>query len=904
MKINRKNRMKKLFIVLNILISASTVFANPGDLDTTFGVTGGYKISDFLGLQAYETVNDVVVQPDGKIIIAGSVTPSVNLTDFLVARYNIDGTLDTTFSGDGIFTLNFGGADEVHAIALQSDGKIVAVGEWGSSGSNFVFRLLSNGSLDTTFGGGTGRVQVVAGKALSVAIQPSDGKIVVGGYTNLNEATICRLNPDSVLDTSFDTDGIAVFPQVIRANDVAIQSNGRIVFTGSSGGDTATARVLSNGALDSSFNSGGVVITPIYAANNEGDAVLIQSDGKILVSGGGDDEASLIRYTSNGSLDSTFDGDGIRLHLINPNGENFYNDIAQQPDGKILAIGTITYGVTALVRDSFTLSRFNADGSFDTSFDANGFAQSQWCEYATGMFLHTDGKIAAVGREYAEMNWGTCTQRFNADGSVDSTFNPNTPNGKTTQNFVAVEAIAGLPNGKIMVAGWDTNQSDYATLIRLNADGSLDTTFADEGVYQYHPSSDSTRFYDLKVLDDGSFYVAGDGGTISGGILMKFDPSGNLDTTFSGDGIVTAGANANRFYAIAVQSDGKIFGCGSSGSGVATRNGKVVRISTNGTIETSVFNSLNATVGNDSEILGCAFQSDGKLVVAGYSNDGTSDRLAISRHQTTLAIDIFGIGGYVINDMSPTLNDRATDLVVQPDNKIVVSSTGINGTGDRDFAVLRYTSNGTLDPSLYENFGSGGISLINIGLTNPDDDATALLLQPDGQILVSGTTDNGTSKRFAVAKLNPAGSIVFGFGTLGRATALFDNNDASASAMSFYLNDKILAAGKSWNGTDYDFAIARFENEFVPSAATVSVSGKISTAEGNGIRNVIVTLIAPNGEVLSTRTSSFGYFRFDEIPVGETYVISVTSKRFTFKQPTQILTVNEELTDVNFIANQ
>lgn len=896
--------MKNLLITIWILIFASAIFANPGDLDTTFGVTGGYRVPDFLGLQTYETVNDVIVQSDGKIIIAGSVTPTVNLTDFLVARYNADGTLDTTFSGDGIFTLDFGGADEVHAIALQSDGKIVAVGEWGSSGSNLVFRLLSNGSLDTTFGGGTGRVQVVAGKAISVAIQPDD-KIVVGGYTSLNEATICRLNTNSSLDTTFDTDGVATYPQAIRANDIAIQPNGRIVFTGSSGGDTATARILANGALDSSFNSGGVVITPIYSANNEGDAVLIQADGKILVAGGGDDDASLIRYNSNGSLDSTFDGDGIRLHLINPNGDNFYNDLAQQPDGKILALGTITYGVTALVRDSFTLSRFNADGSFDVSFDANGFAESQWCEYATAMFLHTDGKIAAVGREYAETNWGTCTQRFNADGSVDATFNPNTPNGKITQNFVAVEAVAGLPNGKIMVAGWDTNQSDYATLIRLNADGSLDTTFADEGVYQYHPSSDSTRFYDLKVLTDGSFYAAGDGGTISGAILMKFDPSGNPDATFSGDGIATAGTNASRFYSIAVQSDGKVFGCGSSGSGTSTRNGKVVRFSTSGSIETSVFNSLNA-IGGDSEILGCAFQTDGKLVVAGYSNDGTSDRLAISRHLTTLAIDStgFGIGGYVINDLSPTLNDRATDLVVQPDNKIVVSSTGINGTGDRDFAVLRYTANGTLDPNLSDNFGSGGISLINIGLTNPNDDANALLLQPDGQILVGGTTDNGTSKRFAVAKLNANGSIAFDYGTLGRATALFDNDDASVSALSFYLNNKILAAGKSWNGTDYDFAIARFENEFAPTSANVSVSGRVINVKGGGIGNVTITLTDANGQVRSVRSNSFGYYNFDEVAAGQTYVITAFSKRFSFDEASKILNINESISDVNFIAQE
>ncbi len=892
------------FSTLIVLGTSFSVIAAAGDLDTTFGVSGGYYVSDFLGLQTAETVNDVVVQPDGKIIIAGSVTPSVNLTDFLVARFNVDGTLDTTFSGDGIFTLNHGGADEVHAIALQSDGKIVAVGEHGSSGSNFVFRLLSNGSLDTTFGGGTGRVQVVAGRAVSVAIQPSDNKIIIGGYTSLNEATICRLNPVSVLDTTFDTDGIATYTQSIRANDVAIQSNGRIVFTGSLGGDTVTGRILSNGTPDSSFDSDGFVTTAVYAGSNEGDAILVQTDGKILVSGGGDDEASLIRYNSNGSLDTTFDGDGIRLHLINVNGDNFYNDIAQQPDGKILAVGTITYGVTALVRDSFTLSRFNSDGSFDTSFDANGFAQSQWCEYSTGMFLQTDGKIVAVGREYADTNWGTCTQRFNADGSVDTTFAPNTPNGKITKDFVTIEDIDSQPNGKILVAGWDTGQYDVATLIRLNSDGTLDTTFANEGVFQYFNGlATSTYFYDIKVLSDASFLVAGEGGTSPGAIILKFNPAGEPDTTFSGDGIATT-TNAGRFYAIAVQSDGKIFGCGSSGFGTSTRNGRFVRFSTTGTFETSTTNSFNTGGLNDSEILGCAFQSDGKLVVAGYSNDGASDRLAISRHLTTLAIDStgFGVGGYAINDISPTLNDRATDLVVQQDNKIVVSSTGLSGAGDRDFAVLRYLTNGSLDPALVDDFGSGGISLINFGLTDPNDDATALLIQPDGQVLAAGTTDNGTTKRFALAKLNSGGALALGFGTLGRTSALFDNDDASAYAMSFYSNDKILVAGRAWNGANYDFAIARFQNEIIPTASNGAIEGRVTTSNGIGIRNVIVTMTDMIGNARIARTSAFGYYSFDEVPVGQSYVISVASKRYAFAEPARVIAMSGELTDVDFIS--
>ncbi|MBS1795355.1 MAG: hypothetical protein JSS81_15975 [Acidobacteria bacterium] len=901
--------MKNLLPVIVLLISASAVFALPGDLDTTFGVSGGYEVSDFFGLQAAETVNDVVVQPDGKIVIAGNVTSAFASPDFMVARYNADGTLDPTFSGDGIFTLNQG-ADEVKAIVLQADGKIVAVGKHGSFASNFVFRLLSNGTLDPTFGGGTGKVQVTAGQALSVVIQPNDGKIVIGGLDNPSAATLCRLNPDGSLDTTFDTDGIAVYPQLIQANGVAVQTDGRIVFTGSFS-DAATARVLSNGALDTSFDGDGIAITSAYAADNEGDAVLIQPDGKILVAGGGGggvglgNQALLIRYNSNGSLDTSFDGDGIRLQQLNGNGENYYNDAELQPDGKILAIGTITYSLlNTLIRDSFTLARFNADGSPDASFDGNGIAKSQWCENASGMFLQSDGKIVAVGSENADSNRGTCTQRFNADGSVDATFNPNAPNGKVTQNFVQIEAVAGLPNGKIMAAGWDTGQYDIATLMRLNADGSLDTTFADEGVYQYFNGlATSTRFYALKALSGGGFLVAGEGGASPGAIIIKFDPAGNPDPTFSGDGIATS-INAGRFYAIAIQSDGKIFGCGSSGFGASTRTGRSVRFSTTGTAETSVSNLFNTSGLTDSEVLGCAFQSDGKLIVAGYRSDGTSDALAISRHTTSLAIDTaFGSGGYVINDMSPALDDRATDLVIQPDNKIVVGSTGLGGGGDRDFAVLRYDANGVLDQNLVDNFGTGGISLINFGLGNPNDEAQALLLQPDGQLIAGGASDAGAGERFALVKINTGGAAAVAFGVLGRVLTPFASGDSRVTALSFYGNNKILAAGRAWNGADYDFAIARYQNEFIPTAAGVSVEGRVLTAKG-GVANVVVTLTDPRGGVRTARTNSFGFYRFGELTVGETYVIAAFSKRFSFAEPARVLTLKDSLADVDFVANE
>ena len=917
--------MKNLRTLSLLLLFSSAIFALPGDIDLTFGVSGGYVVSDFLAAQVNEVANDVAVQTDGKIVVVGSRFASVGNVDYLVARYNADGTLDTTFSGDGIFLLHNSNSDNLYAVAIQTDGKIVAVGQSNSTSEAYAIRLNTNGTLDTTFSG-DGIFEISsAGIARSVALQ-TDGKIVIGSRGLSGESIIIRLTTAGALDTTFDTDGIvSLSPDHFEPYGLAIQSNGRIVVAGTSsifaGGDISTARLLTTGVLDPTFDTDGIAVTAVYPGDSQARSMMVQTDGKIVVGGGpgangSETEAAIIRYNSNGSLDTSFDGDGIKLsNLSIGSGDKYFNDLAAQPDGKILAMGDTTYSIASLfVVEDFTIFRLNIDGSFDTSFDGNGIVRSQWCEQGSDLVLQTDGKIVAIGTQERSMipsDSGVCTQRFDDDGSVDTSLNFVAADGMmkqtvlSSQEFSSVEAIAAWPNGKIYVAGWGEvpNQSyNTAKLIRLNANGTLDTSFIDEGIFEYTNSSTSTYFNDLKVLSDGSFFVAGEAGIPQGGIIAKFTSSGNLDTTFSGDGIFTTNS-ISRIYGLAVQSDGKIIGCGSNGSGAAPRNGKIVRLSATGTLEQDTFSNFGNA--NNNEIFECSLQSDGKLIVAGYGNDGTSDFVGISRKLTTFATDTsFGTSGLVTNDLSAALNDRATDLVVQSDNKIVVTSTGLNMGGDLDFAVLRYDANGTLDPTFTENFGTNGLSLIDFVIGNPNDDANALLVQPDGQMLVGGLSDNATAKRFGVAKVNAGGSLALGFGTLGRTVTTFPNNDARINALSFYQTDKILAAGRTWNGTDYDFAVARYQNELIPSAANVTVSGRVSTSNGNGIRNVIVTLVSPNGNVITARTSSFGYFRFEEIAAGETYVISVNSKRYTFDTPSQILSVNEELTDVDFVAHE
>lgn len=127
-------------------------------------------------------------------------------------------------------------------------------------------------------------------------------------------------------------------------------------------------------------------------------------------------------------------------------------------------------------------------------------------------------------------------------------------------------------------------------------------------------------------------------------------------------------------------------------------------------------------------------------------------------------------------------------------------------------------------------------------------------------------------------------------------------DEATADAMRFYLDDRVLIAGRAWNGTDYDFALARFPNEFIPTAANESISGRVATQKGGGIGNAIMTATNSRGEIRTARTNSFGFYRFDDLRTGETYVVTVTAKRYRFNEPSRVVLLNEVVVGLDFVA--
>ncbi len=411
-----------------LLTMSDRLRASDGDLDLTFG-TGGRTIAALPGF-----ARALALQPDGKIVVAGS-TVSYPGNDFAVARYNSDGSLDTTFGNQGTITTDFGATDEAFAVAFQPDGKIVVAGETRSTPSqiekmNFfswlaLTRYNSDGSLDSTFGMDGKIVTDFPGvnDHPSLAVQP-DGKIVVAGGTydpsdpaRRSNFALARLNKDGSLDASFGNEGKIITDFSGRggmAFALALYSDGKIVAAGLSEAITASgtvvgglalARYNSDGSPDPAFGIGGQVVTDPNGINSTVYAVALQPDGKIVVAGGGvvlEIGLRLLRYQSDGSLDTTFSNAGTAA-VTAPDAWS----VALQSDGKIV-IGTIP-GVGTV-----SVARYNSDGSLDTSFASGGYAGNG--EGAPALAIQPDGKIIALaGGAFALTRYNSSLPTVNFD---------------------------------------------------------------------------------------------------------------------------------------------------------------------------------------------------------------------------------------------------------------------------------------------------------------------------------------------------------------------------------------------------------------------------------------------------------------------------------------------------------
>lgn len=390
--------------------------------------------------------------------------------------------------------------------------------------------MAQDGSLDLSFSG-DGKATTAIGtfddEARAMAIQ-SDGKILVAGHSYQNgnyDFAVVRYNTDGSLDTTFNVDGLLTTPIASgdeKAKAIALQTDGKIIVAGytynGSVDAIAVVRYNTDGRLDTTFDNDGIAIAS-SAYNQYAQGIAIQNDGKIVVAGGvynnNNFDAIVLRYTANGTLDNTFDGDGIVHATISANFDDYANAIEIQSDGKIVIAG---YAKDAIDADVM-LCRYTTNGILDTTFDGDGIV------------------ITPV--------WGN----FNEYGN----------------------ALAIQTDGRLVVTG-NTNNSfyDFVTL-RYNANGSLDTSFDNDGVVvtDFGTGTDFANAVDIAIQNDGKVLVAGyfNNATLLNFALARYTINGNIDSTFDADGIVTTafgGSGNDAGYAIAIQPDAKILVAGAS----------------------------------------------------------------------------------------------------------------------------------------------------------------------------------------------------------------------------------------------------------------------------------------------------------------------------------------------------
>jgi uncharacterized delta-60 repeat protein len=372
------------------------VRAADGDLDPTFG-TGGKVVTGFEVPAAFAT--SVAIQPDGKIVVAGFLFDETANLDFALARYDPDGSLDETFDFDGRLRTDFFGLDDLaNAIALQPDGKIVVAGtaRVGFDLSIALARYNADGILDTTFDlDGKAVVAGFTGTAYGVLIQP-DGKILVAG----SHFSLVRFNADGSLDAAFGKNG-KVAVDGFTANALVLQPDGKVIvagFTNRATGthdDFAVARFNNDGSPDQAFGSDGIAVTDFFGGGDIAWAVTLQSDGRIVAGGYAAVRFAIARYNADGSLDATFDGDGRKTTDL-PGFDEVVFGVAVQSDGKILA-GGHAFGAGFY---DFALVRYTANGAEDPSFGASGLVTTDFfgrSDGIRGIALRPEGEIIAAG---------------------------------------------------------------------------------------------------------------------------------------------------------------------------------------------------------------------------------------------------------------------------------------------------------------------------------------------------------------------------------------------------------------------------------------------------------------------------------------------------------------------------
>ena len=637
-------------------------------------------------------LNAIVVQPDGKILIGGIFTYDNNGPRVGVARLNVDGSVDSSFTlpnGGGGFggPMAGGSPGTVTALTLQSDGKILIGGFFDRIGSNSVFhlaRLNSDGSLDLGFNSFNPQTGLCASgfvfpvsEISAFALQP-DSKILLSGRlsTGSSLATVARLNSDGSRDAGY-------VPPLLATNTLALQSDGKVWI----GGDfqittpvvrNSIARLNTDGTLDMTFDGPGI---NSVSGQKTVYAIAFQVNGKVVVVGSFDTfnsapVESILQFNADGSRDQAFDSNG-------PGRATRVYTMVRQPDGKML-VGFDGFTVSAVTKLNSArrggIGRLNADGTTDTTFTSPFDAES----HIFGIALQADGKVILGGSVRLIGSQDVIEfARLNANGTLDTGFVPPNEPGV---HLGSSGGIAIQPDGKILV---NQASSGQGSLVRLNANGSRDSTF----VVPLGVGGVSRIVFqpDQKILITGFFI--GIGGTNTR--IARINTDGSFDASFE-PGI----GPDNAVQELVLQPDGKVLIGGWFLNYNGTPRPCIARLNPDGRLDTSFMpvNPNSDQFQNPRQVSALALQSDGKLVVGSdHQAQGSGAPNRVFRLNSDGNVD----PSFPLRAGIEGVSDNVNEIIVQPDSTIIIGGgfNVVNGVARLALARLLGTTESTPTPT-------------------------------------------------------------------------------------------------------------------------------------------------------------------------------------------------------------
>lgn len=407
------------------------LFAQPGSLDATFNGNGKILTSISTGT---DEAQDVAIQADGKIVVAGYSSNGTNF-DYVVVRYNTDGTLDNTFGASGKLVLNISNYDMAYAVAINTDGKIYVAGITGATsfygGGNFgVVRLNPNGTTDTTFGtNGVATVTFPGTDYFTNMKLQSDGKILLCGYNvvdvtgNYSDFSIARLNADGTIDFDFSNDGknTVNFNSDDRARVMQVDAMGNIYLGGTGSSNICIVKLFSDGSIDTSYGTNGKVNTRYNTQSSNLNDMILLDNGSIVFTGylySTEYEMLVGKLDSTGAFDTSFGTNGATVTDVDNNSEDTAYSLVIQPDDKIIISGrSYTSGSYY-----FAILRYTNSGLLDNTFSNDGkvltaFGTS-WC-MGLASALQSDGKLVVTG-SYGSFNEDFATARYNTGAPLSN----------------------------------------------------------------------------------------------------------------------------------------------------------------------------------------------------------------------------------------------------------------------------------------------------------------------------------------------------------------------------------------------------------------------------------------------------------------------------------------------------